>query len=644
MPAARPASPATPPAPPPCWLTAPAVLLFLAAAALLAYHNSFAVPFLFDDDSSIRDNPTIRSLGRAWWPPNEHGVTVSGRPFLNFTLALNYAVGGTAVGGYHAVNLLIHVLAAGALFAVVRRTLRLPACGARPEREAAALALAAAGLWLLHPLQTESVTYVIQRAESLVSLLYLVTLGCFQRAAEPGAAKRWAPLAVGACLLGMASKEVMVTAPVVVLLYDRVFLAGSWRAAWARRGRLHLALAGTWLLLAVLVAGTGNRGGTAGLGTEVAPLAYALTQVGAVVHYLRLAVWPHPLVFDYGKGLVDGLGAVWWQALVLGPLVAGAAWAAWRGRPAGFALAFFFAVLAPTSSIVPVATQTMTEHRVYLALAGPVVLAVVGLRALAGAWCWPVCAAVALLFTGLTARRNHDYRSELHLWQDTAAKYPRNARAFATLGTIHEREGRLGEALTALQAALAVAPTTEAWNNLGNVWMKLARWPDAIACFEEALRLKPGQALVLNNLGNARQEAGDVAGAIASLTEAVRLDPALVVARYNLANLLALHGRPAEAVPYYASYLRARPDDPEARTNLGNTLLELGRVDEALAQLARAVELRPESAEIQNNLGVALARAGRLAEARARFEEAARLDPGFTRARENAARAARGGG
>lgn len=543
------APPAVPPARPPWWLTSPAVLLFLAAAALLAYHNSFAAPFLFDDDSSIRDNPTIRSLGQAWWPPRENGVTVSGRPLLNFTLALNYAVGGTAVGGYHAVNLLIHVLAAGVLFGVVRRTLRLPACGARPEREARALALVAAGLWMLHPLQTESVTYVIQRAESLVSLLYLLTLGCFLRAAEPGAATRWAPLTVGACLLGMASKEVMVTAPVVVFLYDRVFLAGSWRAAWARRGRLYLALAATWLLLAALVAGTGNRGGTAGFGTETPPLAYALTQIGAVAHYLWLAVWPHPLVFDYGKGLVDGFGAVWGQALVLAPLVAGAAWAAWRGRPAGFALFFFFAVLAPTSSFVPVATQTMTEHRVYLALAGPVVLAVVGLRAVAGAWSWPVCAAVALLFTGLTARRNLDYRSELNLWQDTATKYPRNARAFATLGTIHEREGRLDEALAALRTALAVAPTTEAWNNLGNVWMKLARWPDAIACFEEALRLKPGQALVLNNLGNARQEAGDAAGAIASLTEAIRLEPSLTVARYNLANLLAQHGRAAEAVP-----------------------------------------------------------------------------------------------
>lgn len=640
------APPAVPPARPPWWLTSPAVLLFLAAAALLAYHNSFAAPFLFDDDSSIRDNPTIRSLGQAWWPPRENGVTVSGRPLLNFTLALNYAVGGTAVGGYHAVNLLIHVLAAGALFAVVRRTLRLPTGGARSEREAAALALAAAGLWLLHPLQTESVTYVIQRAESLVSLLYLVTLGCFLRAAEPGAAARWAPLTVGACLLGMASKEVMVTAPVVVLLYDRVFLASSWRAAWVRRGRLHLALAATWLLLAALVAGTGSRGGTAGLSTEVSPLAYALTQIGAVVHYLRLVAWPHPLVFDYGKGLVDGFGAVWGQALVLAPLAAGATWAAWRGRPAGFALCFFLAVLAPTSSFVPVATQTMTEHRVYLALAGPVVLAVVGLRAVAGAWSWPVFAAVALLFTGLTARRNLDYRSELHLWQDTAAKYPRNARAFATLGTIHEREGRLDEALAALRTALAVAPTTEAWNNLGNVWMKLARWPDAIACFEEALRLKPGQALVLNNLGNARQEAGDAAGAIASLTEAIRLEPSLTVARYNLANLLAQHGRAAEAVPYYAGYLRERPDDPEARTNLGNTLLGLDRLDEALAQLAHAAELRPESAEIQNNFGVALARAGRLAEARARFEEAVRLDPTFTRARENAARAARslGGG
>ena len=172
-------------------------------------------------------------------------------------------------------------------------------------------------LWTLHPLQTQAVTYIIQRAESLVSLMYLLTLWGFIRSVEPGASKGWGVLAWVACLLGMATKEVMVTAPVMVALYDRIFVAGSWREVWARRKWFHLSLALTWLLLAWLVVGTAGRGGTAGFGGGMSPWGYALTQVGAVAHYLRLALWPQPLVFDYGKDLVAGWSDIWWQALLL---------------------------------------------------------------------------------------------------------------------------------------------------------------------------------------------------------------------------------------------------------------------------------------------------------------------------------------
>ena len=220
-------------------------VLAVTAAAGLAYHNSFAGPFIFDDDSSIKDNPTIRSLAWAWWPPQGYGATVSGRPLLNFTLGINYAMSGTAVWSYHLVNLLIHTVAGGVLFDVVRRTLRQSGMAARFAGDSLPLALATALIWTVHPVQTEAVTYVIQRAESLVSLLYLLTLWCFVRSTEPGAPGKWRPLALAACLLGMAAKEVMVTAPVMVALYDRIFVAGSWRQVWARRGRFHLALAAT---------------------------------------------------------------------------------------------------------------------------------------------------------------------------------------------------------------------------------------------------------------------------------------------------------------------------------------------------------------------------------------------------------------
>ncbi len=208
-------------------------------ALLLAYSNSFQGEFIFDDKPAIVDNQDVRRL----WPllpavyPSSPGLTTAGRPVVCLSLAVNYAISGTEVWSYHAFNLLVHILATLTLFGVVRRTLELPKRSARFGRRSMGLALAAALIWGLHPLQTESVTYIVQRAESLVGLFFLLTLYCVVRGEQSTAWRHWRLLAVACCGLGMASKEVMVVAPVLVLLYLRVFVFDSWREAFrARRG------------------------------------------------------------------------------------------------------------------------------------------------------------------------------------------------------------------------------------------------------------------------------------------------------------------------------------------------------------------------------------------------------------------------
>ena len=226
---------------------------------------------------------------------------MSGRPLLNLSLAINYAISGTAVWSYHALNLAIHVLAGLTLFAIVRRTLRRPVLAGRFGPSANALALAVSALWLWHPVQTESVTYLSQRAESLMGLFYLLTLYCFIRGAETNAngdRRLWFPLSVLACLAGIATKEVIVTAPVLVFLYDRTFISGSFAGAWRRHWPLYVALAATWLPLGCLMVSPHHW--AVGFGQGVAWWAYGLTECRVVVKYLLLAFWPHPLVFDYG--------------------------------------------------------------------------------------------------------------------------------------------------------------------------------------------------------------------------------------------------------------------------------------------------------------------------------------------------------
>jgi len=616
--------------------------VMITTAVVLAYHGTLKVPFLFDDVSSITDNPTIRSLWHDWWRTPGSGVTVSGRPFLNFTLALNFALSGTAVWSYHVINLMIHAAAGTTLFAVLRLTFQQPRLRAPFGRDAGTLALAAALLWTLHPLQTESVTYIIQRAESLVSLLYLLTLWAFVRSTEERASPGWSWLAFVCCLLGMATKEVMVTAPIVVLCYDRMFLSDSWKLLWGRHGGRHLALASTWLLLIGLVMVTGTRGGTAGFGISVSPFDYALTQISVVAHYLQLAFWPRPLILDYGQFLMTDLRALWLPALVIFPLAAASLYCLWRGRPVGFAGFFFFAVLAPTSSFVPVLTQTMNEHRMYLALAAIVTVVVAGIYRLAGRSGGILYVGLALVLGLATVRRNETYRSEESIWSDTVARRPGNMRAILALGAVQVHAGQLDAGLVTLQEAVRLFPDQiESQNQLGNLWMKLGSVEAAADCFRRARVLAPQDAVVMNNLANACLRLGRGDEALSLLQAAVRLKPDFHEARYNLANTLAQAGQFAEAAGHYAQVLGVRPDDAEAHSNYGNVLLALNRRAEGVRELTEAARLQPANAEIRNNLGVALIQAGRPEEARHQFEEAVRLQPDFQGAVENLARARR---
>jgi tetratricopeptide (TPR) repeat protein len=623
----------------------------LVLAGLAVYANSFKVPFIFDDVPAIVENTTIRQLWPPWIPlspPHDSGLPVSGRPLVNFSLALNYAAGGTAVGGYHALNLALHLLAGLTLLGVVRRTLLQPVLRARFGAEALPLALAVAVLWIVHPLQTEAVTYVVQRAESLVSLFYLLTLYCFTRSTEcnplgytsrDGYSRAWSISAVATCLLGMASKEVMVTAPLIVLLYDRTFVAGSFRDAWHRRWRFYVSLAATWLLLAWLMAGTGNRGGTAGFGLGITWWAYALTQVRSIMHYLRLAFWPHPLVFDYGGAvLASGWAEIAPYAAILGALLAGTVVALRRWPVIGLAGAWFFAILAPTSSVVPVA-DTMFEHRMYLPLVAVVALAVLGGFALAGRRSLIVCAGLAVGLGWATVRRNDDYRSELALWSDTVAKRPENVRAHYTLGTVLFALGRADEAIGEYETALRLKPdSAEAHNDLGNALTRLGRAGEAVPHYEAALRLAPQSADAHNNLGNALRRLGRLDEARMHYEAALRARPNSADAHNNLGNLLAQRGEFAAAARHYEAALQARPDLADAQANLGNVLAQAGRPAEALPHYEAALQLRPDFADAHFNLATALALLRRWPEAITHYEAGLRLRPDNALAKENLAR------
>jgi len=615
-----------------------ACLAAVAAADLAAYGGSFRAPFVFDDGQAILENASIRKLGdfgALFYPPQDS--TVGGRPLANLTLAVNYAMSGSHVWSYHALNLLILVLAGMTLFGITRRTLLMPGLSPRFGGEAVSLAAATAILWTLHPLQTEAVTYVIQRVESLMGLFYLLAIYSFIRSVDSPRPLPWRACSAGACLLGMATKETMATAPLMILLYDRTFVAGSFRGAWLHRRGFYLALGATWLPLPFLLAATGwSRAGSAGFSSPVAPQAYWLTQFEALARYLRLSVWPHPLVFDYGAYVVRHPADAAPCALLVGAL-AFATLEALRRRPMlGFLGAWFFVILSPTS-LVPVATQTIAEHRMFLPLASVVVAAVLCVHRAAGGGRRAVAplAVLALASGLLTAERNKDYRSELALWADTVAKRPDNERAQNNLGYVLAKiPGRLDEAIVHYREALKLKPDfAQARSNLAGALLEVPGMRDeAIAQYRETLQLNPSFAQAHFNLGCVLEKTPRrVHEAIVQYQEAIRLDPRFVEARFNLGRLLeGLPGRLDEAAAQYQEAVRLRPDFAEAHYSLGRALEGIpGRLDDAIAQYQETLALRPDHAEAHFSLAGALdAKPGRLADAVRHYEAGLRLEPG----------------
>jgi tetratricopeptide (TPR) repeat protein len=629
------------------WLSAGIVVL----AAVAAYHNSFSGAFVFDDQNWIVDNPTIRRLwplGPWLCPPP--ALVVGGRPVVSLTLALNYAWGGTHVWGYHAVNLAIHILAALALLGLLRRTLRLPGLRERFGPAATPLALAITLVWTVHPLQTMAVTYVIQRAESLLGLFYLLTLYGLVRGATSARRTLWYLVAAAACWLGMATKEVMVTAPVVALLYDRTFLSGSFREAVKQRWVFYLALAASWGVLAWAFVSTGCQGNTAGFAIkQFTWWTYLCTQPGVIVHYLRLAFWPAGLCLDYGWPAARSIGEILPPAIVVVGLFALTLWALVKRPTLGFLGAWFYLILAPTSSFVPIRDAAF-EQRMYLPLAAVATLAI-----LAGCTLWnrlfpasgqnwvpcpplPVAllALVVVALGWITVRRNVDFQSKVAIWADTVAKAPANSRAHYNLGQALGDVGRFDEAVAQYQEALRIQPDyADAHNNLGMIWAGRGQILQAIGEYRKALDASPQHAQAHNNLANALESQGEADEALTHYQQAVESRPDFAEAHYHLGNAWSARGEVDRAIAEYGKALAIRPDLAEAHNNLGLALADRRDLAAAIAQYEQALRLKPDHAAAHYNLAGALAGRGELDQAVAHYQQAVKIQPRFAEAHFN---------
>jgi len=584
-------------------------MIFLAAvvialAAFLVYRNTFAVPFYFDDRQAVTDNDSIKHLNlEALNPPSEHVAGALGRPLVNLSLAVNYAISGDDVGSYHKLNLIFHVLASWLLLGVLRRTLQRPLLAETFGQDALPLAFFITLLWSVHPLLTETVTCVAQRNESMVAIFYLLTLYCFVRSVDSPVEKAWQSSAIAVCFLGVAAKEVMVTAPLMVLLYDRALVAGTFRAAWAARRKFYAQLVLSWIPLAMLILSAGQRGGTVGFGLGMSPWAYALKQCEAIIHYLRLAFWPHPLVLDYGTDVVHNISAVWWQALLLALLVGATIYALWKKPVFGLAGAWIFVILAPSSSIVPLTTQTEAEHRMYLPLVAVVSLVVLTVFAKVRRNSYALWAVLAVAFGLATYSRNADYRTETTMWTVTAKQRPDSVRAHYNLACALIATENYRRAESELIIALKLDPNyVDGHCNLGLCATRLGDPKRAMAEYRLATQIDPDHVQSNYNIACAYVDIGQMASAMGRFRTASQLDPKYGDALVGYGTALVHLNQPAKAIKPLEAGLILEPDNVALLDNYGAALLALHRRTEAEDAYNRALALNPNDPDAQRNL------------------------------------------
>ncbi|MDH3717174.1 MAG: tetratricopeptide repeat protein [Planctomycetota bacterium] len=628
--------------------------LALVLLGLAAYHNSFSAVFLYDDHPWITRGDRIQY---DLWPLNPFFEGTL-RPFLFYSLAINYKIGGLSVTGYHVWNLAVHLVAALALFGIVRQTLRLPQFSETFRSAADGIAFAIAAIWLVHPLQTQAVTYVVQRSESMMGMFLLVGLYGVVRGAGSRPAWPWYSLAVVSVSVGMGCKPVMIVAPLLILLFDRVFLSASWQQLLRARWGLYLAILPAWLWLAwhaapgvrssVVTAppivevdqritpGVEPAAGQPAVAEPAAgqpdqrwqpryrqftPWQYARTQAEVILHYLRLVFWPHPLCLDYDPWPVPSIQ----QALVPGLIVVGlliAGLLAMKFAPAiGFLLIGFFLVLAPSSSFLPI-RHVAFEHRMYIPSAAVIALAVLATYAIlmklpgrdavrpatAGRIAGGLLAVTLVGLVTATVSRNEDYRDAQRMWASVVAVQPDNVGAINNLAQALYAKGQT-------QAAL-----------------EMLRRGEQLQQHHPAIQASMGDLLVKE--GEKQQSAGHGAAANAMFREAARrCQRALLVwphdatVHFNTGVAYEKLGIWDQAIQHYRQAIQFRPRDVVAHINLGVVLSHSGQADEALKAYRRALQIDPANVNVLSNFGVTLAQQKQFNEATQHLQRATELDP-----------------
>ncbi|MFT5728438.1 MAG: Tfp pilus assembly protein PilF [Desulforhopalus sp.] len=596
------------------------IIIFIVIGTLI-YGNSLNVPFYLDDIHNLNNSAlriekfSVDSILQAL-----SGGHLQTRPVSNLSFALNYLLDGFDVQGYHFLNIILHICSSIFLFLLLRATLFLPV-----NREKyggfSSIAFLTALLWLVHPVGTQSVTYIVQRMNSMAAMFYLLSMLLYvtgrryqvMTEQRPQKLKAYA-LFTGsglAALLAIGSKEIAATLPVMILMYEWYFFQNL-SLAWLRR-RLPWVVGAVAIICLLIFFYLHGHLLQVFLnndcpGRDFTKAERILTQFRVIVHYIELLLYPNPsrLFLDYNfslsRSLVEPVTTFFSAGFLISTLIA-AILLSRKERLLSFCLLWFFGNLVIESSVI--CLEIIFEHRTYLPSTFFILFVTATLYRIS-----PNNRAISLFLVGITllfcywtVERNKVWQRPEIFWKDCVVQYPDKARPHNNLGYALLRNEKLEEAGRQFLFAIELAPEEAApHNNLGLVFLKTGRTAEAIEQFTTAIQLDPKYYTAYNNLSDIFEKQGKIHDAIAGYQKALEISPENIKSNGSLGKILAQHGHPAKALPYLEKASHQKPIDVTIHLNLGEVLLQLGRKDEAITLFQQVIELDPNSKPARQHL------------------------------------------
>lgn len=637
-----------------CRLRDWAVAVCFAVFVIIMYLPSINGPFIFDDVLTIKQNVLFQlrelhlgSLVRAGFESAHRS-----RPLANISLALNYFFSQEETRGYHAVNMLIHLLTGISLFYFLKTTLSLPLLSSEKQDNPTGLAFSAALLWLVNPLQTQAVSYIVQRMSSMAALFFVLSLLLYARGRLADGARRLLFFAgcAGAGILALGSKPNAAALPFFIMGYEWFFFT---RSGPGSRGKFRAIFLLAAVLAVVVIFGyLGSHPLDAILGTyrerDFSLVERLLTQPRVILLYATLFFLPYPsrLNLDHDIGVSSSLVEPMATALALAIIVLAAVVviSTARRRPlAAFTLLWFFGNLVIESSVIGI--EIVFEHRAYLPtmlLGLPLVLMVSRLfpnrRLLQGI----LLAMVTVILATWCFERNRLWADDIALWGDSAAKSPGKVRTLMNYGIVLGDRGRSAEAIVQYEAALRLQPDYwEVYYNFANALRDQGDTLAAIGYYNMALQANPHDNKALLNLGVALEDLSMFEAARLNYQRLLAQDPENSMAHNNLGNVLLHLDLFDEAAAQYQAALDLDPDYADAYYNSGNLRLRQGKYRAAAGLYRQALALNDQDPDYHFYLGYVLEQLQQFNEALGHYTEAARLQPDNEAARLGRERLAR---